>query len=87
MIPKPTTVESPQQLRTLLDGLGAAVDAGLLTRHPPREPFDFRGTVAELRSGDNWPDYFALEFSDRAGVRYRLDVETFHGAGGTWERV
>ena len=35
-----------------------------------------------------WPDFATGEFScARCGERFRLAVDMYHGAGGTWEAV
>jgi len=34
-----------------------------------------------------WPDFLEAYFEDLEGARYKLTVETYHGTGGSWERV
>jgi hypothetical protein len=33
-----------------------------------------------------WPDVIDADFTDAAGQRLRIEVETYHGAGGRWTR-
>ena len=41
----------------------------------------------DLAEAGPWPDYIDMSFEDDAGNRYRLEVETYHGTGGSWKRL
>jgi hypothetical protein len=75
-------IETPQVLRALLLKLGEAVIAGRLVQHNT-EDFD----ITKYKDGDPWPnDIIICYFSDSVNS-YRLAVDTYHGAGGTWEKI
>lgn len=41
---------------------------------------------SQLEPDGPWPDIIQAEFLDPSGQRFRLEVETYHGAGGRWMR-
>jgi len=41
---------------------------------------------SRLEPDGPWPDIIEAEFDDMSGARFRLEVETYHGAGGRWMR-
>ena len=44
--------------------------------------------ISKIPDDGPWPDYIEMHFEDaKSGERYRLSVETYHGAGGSWERA
>jgi len=75
-------IETPQELRVWLLRLGKAVTEGRLVQHNT-DDFD----VTKFKPGDPWPsDIIVCNFSDSRNS-YRLAVETYHGAGGTWGKI
>jgi hypothetical protein len=82
------SIRSPQQLTSVLRDLKRALADGSLRQFSPA---DAAFAVADLNvvSDDGpWPDYLEAFFTDpNTGERYKLTVETYHGAGGTWERL
>lgn len=75
-------IETPQALRVWLLKLGEAVTKGSLVQHNT-DDFD----VTKYKRGGPWPsDIIVCNFSG-TGNSYRLAVETYHGTGGTWEKV
>ena len=82
----PRAVQRPTELETLLRGIKEAVAAGSLRQvRPDPSPFATDLDIGDLAEHGPWPDYLEMRF-DVAGsrVRYKLAVETYHGAGGTW---
>jgi hypothetical protein len=77
-------IETPADLKELLSQLQPEVAAGTLTQSTMTLPIHGVCIVGELPTAGPWPDVIDAEFRDRAGRRYRLFVETFHGAGGEW---
>ncbi|MEW6643054.1 MAG: hypothetical protein AB1586_21295 [Pseudomonadota bacterium] len=61
-------------------------DGSLRQVKPAAAPFA-RDDVTSVPDEGPWPDYVEAYFEDRSGQRYKLTVETYHGAGGSWEKV
>jgi hypothetical protein len=78
------TIGSPGDLQQLLSQIQAAIAAGVLTSSVPAAPGPGRYGIAVPPADGPWPDLIDAAFRDRAGRRYRLFVETYHGAGGAW---
>jgi hypothetical protein len=54
----------------------------------PKKEWMSEEEINKIPEDGPWPDYIEMFFEDaRSGERYRLSVETYHGSGGTWERV
>lgn len=83
-VPKDTAIHSPGELESLLRVLARLLDAGVLKQS------DIAGTstgsmdLRLLRLEGPWPDILEAELIGADGRRYRLFVDTFHGAGGYW---
>lgn len=76
-------IKSQPDFVQVLDQVSRLVESGRLT--PLSSSSDFpTASIEELRRGVVWPDYVDLRFRGCDGRRYRLCVETFHGAGGEW---
>jgi hypothetical protein len=58
----------------------------LLQVKPANAPFALDDLTTVPDEGP-WPDYVEAYFVDRHGKQYKLTVETYHGAGGSWRRV
>jgi hypothetical protein len=81
---EPRAIGSPGMLWQLVERLGAMVAAGELAE--AANPGGGTG-FAELVKGAAWPADF-LEYDFRCahcGGGFRLEVETYHGSGGTWK--
>ncbi|MEJ1965148.1 MAG: hypothetical protein WDO56_27865 [Gammaproteobacteria bacterium] len=61
-------------------------DGSLRQIKPADTPFALNDIRNVPESGP-WPDYVEAYFEDRSGQRYKLVVEAYHGAGGSWERI
>ena len=77
-------IESPADLQVLISQLQALIAAGTLTQLAQARPPPGACIVSDLPPTGPWPDFIDAEFRDRAGRRYRLSVELYHGAGGVW---
>lgn len=77
-------IRSPADLSAILAMIRASAGAGHLTEAHGQGSAGTGSNVAGLRDDGPWPDVIEAEFRDRAGRRYRLSVETYHGAGGAW---
>jgi hypothetical protein len=77
-------ISSPADLSAILAMIRASVSGGHLTEAHRQGCAVTRSDVADLPAGGPWPDVVDAVFRDRAGRRYRLLVETYHGAGGSW---
>jgi len=82
-------ITSPGALRHALASLRADVAAGRLEQY--FDPNALMGTerrVDEIPLDGPWEDYLDLYFRDPGtGQRYRLSAETYHGQGGSFERL
>jgi hypothetical protein len=61
-------------------------DGSLRQIKPANAPFALDDVTSVPDEGP-WPDYVEAYFEDRAGQRYKLMAETYHGAGGSWEKI
>ena len=85
-VPEQREFTSAVQLESFLAELHCLLDAGTIV--PVPGPYGIDGSViASILRGRVWPDVIDAEFSDRAGRRYHLTVETFHGSGGRWRML
>ncbi len=84
---EPRRIDSPGDLADLLEELAKAVEEGRLHQVRPGDAaFATWQDVRKLPRNGPWPDYLELHFREAAtGRRYKLSVETYHGAGGKWE--
>lgn len=81
-----TDIATRAELSDLIRSIKAAVAAGSLRQdnvaNGVSPPFD----VSLLEPEGPWPDVIEAEFLDTSGQRFRIEVETYHGAGGRWKR-
>ncbi len=85
-IPAARRVATPAELSLLIREVKAAIAAGLLEQvRPDSSPFATDAEIADFTEEGPWPDFIEVRFRVRGtAVRYKLSVETYHGAGGTW---
>lgn len=81
----PISIVTPSDLVWLIDQVKRLVDAGHLRALDEVGEFGETTKLADLNSEGPWPDLVSMRFCSPDGRRYRLDAETFHGAGGAWE--
>ncbi|HMK71774.1 MAG TPA: hypothetical protein VK454_00465 [Myxococcaceae bacterium] len=66
--------------------LKAAVAAGALEQILDPAATAGDATIGNLSESGPWSDYLELWFQTPGRtIRYRLSVETYHGAGGTYD--
>lgn len=85
-VPFTRTLTTRTDFASLIREIKAAVAAGVLEQlRPDASPFATEMLVIDLAEQGPWPDYIEMRFQVRGtAVRYKLAVETYHGAGGTW---
>jgi hypothetical protein len=81
------TISTPAQLVAVLREVNAYVAQGRLRQLRTANPLVPETHAKDLSEAGPWPDYFDMSFEDDAGHRYRLEVETYHGRGGSWTRL
>ena len=86
---EPLEIRSATELRTLLAALEQAIKEGLLIECRPAGASTPTTELASIFAADScWPDYIEAYVRDPAtGNTFRLAVETYHGSGGSWERI
>lgn len=82
-------IYTPRDLQVLLKRLKDAVAERALQQYwPEGAMFASEARIEDIPNNGPWPDYLELYFrSDETGASYKLEVETYHGAGGRWYRV
>ena len=81
------TISTPAELVAVLREVHAYVATGRLRQLRIASPFVPEPDAKDLAEAGPWPDYIDMSFEDDAGNRYRLEVETYHGRGGSWSRL
>ncbi|HEU4577892.1 MAG TPA: hypothetical protein VFS67_06540 [Polyangiaceae bacterium] len=80
-------ISSPGELAAVLRQAKQCVARGILRQvKPVNAPFAL-DDLASIPDDGPWPDYVEAYFVDRNGKQYKLTVETYHGAGGSWGPV
>lgn len=81
-------IDTPGDLQVLLKRLKDAVATGALEHYWPEDAMlASEARIEDIPSEGPWPDYLELYFRSNAGAQYKLEAETYHGAGGRWYRV
>jgi hypothetical protein len=80
------TISSPADFIAVLREINAYVAQGRLRQLDVSNPFG-RVALKEISESGPWPDYIDVFLEDNGGHRYRLEVETRHGTGGSWTRL
>lgn len=80
-------ISSPETLTAMLRDLKECLVQGELYQvRPLSTPFGI-DDLDRIPNDGPWPDFIEAYFDDQNGQRYKLSVETYHGAGGSWEKV
>ncbi len=80
-------ISSRGELVELLQEIKRCIAGGTLQQvKPGNAPFAVNDILTVPDEGP-WPDYLEAFFEDSRARRYKLTVETFHGAGGSWQRA
>jgi hypothetical protein len=82
-----TKISTPDQLTDLLRNAKQCIANGTLRQIRPVDSPLAIDDLAKVPDCGPWPDYVEAYFEDCHGQRYRLAVETYHGAGGSWSRA
>ena len=80
-------ISSPPDLVAVLRELKSGLTQGSLRQIDVRDPLVPTTSLIDIAEQGPWPDYIEAIVEDTEGHRYRLTVETFHGAGGSWQRI
>ena len=81
-------IKSPHQLTTFLREIKAALADGALTQFVPTDAVLALDDLGVISDAGPWPDYIEAYFtSPITGERYKLTAETYHGVGGSWQRL
>ncbi len=80
-------IRCPEDFVSVLQAVRNAIAQGTLVHVKPAGAAFALDDILVLRDEGPWPDYVEAYFESAAtGARYRLSAETYHGAGGSWER-
>jgi hypothetical protein len=78
-------VESPGQLRDLVRLVQKHLAEGTLEERQSQEAFGSTAPFNSVPEEGPWPDYLLYTFQcTSCDSRFRLETETYHGAGGRW---
>ena len=83
-------IRSPTELRILIANLKKYVASGEMQQYWPVDaPFASETKISDVNENGPWPAdylewYFLLNTNKK---RYKLSVETYHGAGGDWKLI
>jgi len=81
-------IKSPHQLTTVLREIKGALADGSLQQFVPADAAFALDDLNAVSDTGPWPDYIEAYFTNpKTGERYKLTAETYHGAGGSWQRL
>ena len=83
-------IHNPTELRAFIAKLKKSVASGEMQQCWPQDaPFATEIKIADVNEDGPWPaDYVELYFLLTTNKkRYKLSVETYHGAGGFWALI
>ena len=88
-VPEPRKVTTPADFWGIVSDVQDAIARGLLAQiynfTSSSEPYL---RVQDLQEGGVVPDFVDMTFKAvQSSDVYNLQVETFHGAGGSWKRI
>lgn len=79
-------ISTPQHLFEVIRDAKQGLASGTLRQiYPPHVRMPMTDVI-NLPDASPWEDYVLAYFEDSQGTHYKLEVETYHGSGGTWER-
>lgn len=79
-------IKTRAELSDLIFSIKAAIVAGTLRQVSSADRNGPWLDFSQLEPAGPWPDFIEAEFVDSTGLRFRLEVETYHGAGGSWRK-
>jgi hypothetical protein len=78
-------IDSPGKLRDLIRVVQKRLAEGALEERRSQEPFASSAPFNSVPKEGPWPDYLLYTFQcTSCDSRFRLESETYHGAGGRW---
>jgi hypothetical protein len=81
-------IRSPGQLTGVLRDIKRALAVGSLHQFRPADAALALVDLSAVNEEGPWPDYVEAYFRDpKSGESYKLTVDAYHGAGGSWERL
>ena len=84
----PERITSPADLVRVLQLVKKALASGAMRQVELADAVLPAIDLATVSPTGPWPDFIdAMVEEVGTGARYRLTVETFHGAGGSWARA
>ena len=91
-IPDFKEIRSAASLKKLLSFINDAIEQDLIEQYwipdGGKIGINTSETVLEVVTSGVWPDHIEWYFLwKETGAKYHLSVETYHGSGGTWERL
>ena len=85
---QPWRISSAAKFGEFLRLLKQEVARGSFRQLAPQSDWKSQEPINKIPDDGPWPDYIEMYFEDaETSDRYRLSVETYHGAGGNWERA
>ena len=81
-----TEITTRAELSELIRSIKAAIAVGTLRQADGADGSGPRLDFSRLEPDGPWPDSIEAEFDDMSGARFRIEVETYHGAVGRWMR-
>jgi hypothetical protein len=79
-------ISSPAELVAVLRETKACLASGTLRPIRPADAALQFDDIVNVPDDGPWPDYLEAHFEDREGRRFKLEVETYHGTGGSWRQ-
>ena len=81
-------IKSPHDLTGVLQGIKRALADGSLRQFKPADAALALDDLNAVSDVGPWPDYIEAYFTNpKTGERYKLTAETYHGSGGSWQRL
>ena len=80
-------IRRPGDLATVIRVIRANIADGVLIEEK-RQGLLVGGNFADLHESGPWPDHIQCHFRCAScACEFRLTAETYHGSGGSWERI
>ena len=80
-------IRTPQEFTRVLREIKHALASGKLRQVRPAQAAFAMDDITSVNEDGPWPDYVEAYFEDvSTRAVYKLAVETYHGAGGSWAR-
>ncbi len=89
MLIDPRAIRSSIEFSHILQELKRATALGEMRQiHLPQSALFEEIFLKNIPDEGPWPDYVEIYFEEAStGDAYKLTVETYHGAGGSWQKI